>query len=513
MARVIKEIVIDNIFGGFSALTYFSKPGEYVDANNIDPGIDGFLRPTLVSNITSTLAGTPFWMISNPKDSNVYVYDSAGSVYSISSSAVLSDLGDLTDGGSASANGSWYLDNYIYFVRDTTVARYGPLNGTPAFTDDYWVGTLGKTALVDTSSMYPYALSVEVMPSHVGVRHSDGAAYFTDIVGNQGTIHKIKTSKTTVEGDTDNGSEYDSLDLGYGYYPTAIESFGEYVVIGIYEGNSTQDSSQRAKLAFWDTSSLSPNKLVFEDFPNKLITAIKNDNGRLYIYSSSTQGDRHTFIHEYLGGSVFKQVSFLHYTPPVQGGVLAKDSRIYHGGDTNVFAKGNFANSFDSIHAIASSSTTTGNRDIVSIASFGDNPINTNLFIGAGTSIDSLNASYLSSAYSTYFQSQYFKIGKPFKIKRIRFNTLSTIPDNLSLDVSFSIDGNTCSLSGITNQTHPTKHISKLVPGQGTNGGSSNGNNHFNLEIYWTTSSSEIVTNCVIALPIIIDVEIEDDNV
>ena len=162
MATKRIQFVIDSILGGIAPFEYASNDDQFLDAYSISPDVfgsnslqapTGAIQPIAIDKQGST-ANTPLWMTSNPKNEVRYVYDSVGSVYSQSTSDNVTGLGDLNDAGDASGNGMAYYDNYIYFARDTTVARYGPLDGTPAFTDDYWVGTLGLTALTDTQ--YPF---------------------------------------------------------------------------------------------------------------------------------------------------------------------------------------------------------------------------------------------------------------------------------------------------------------------------------------------------------------------
>src|SRR3990167_123459 len=213
-------IKIESILGGESLFRNFAKADQYQSSLAIDPDMpdsdsgtasdrpSGFLRP--VGNFGyggAALTGAPMWMTPTPKNSLTYVYLDNGSTYTASSGS-LTGLGDLNDGGTSAGNGSAYYDNYVYFARDTTIARYGPLDGTAAFIDDYWVTTLSKTAL--TANNYPFlGINEHRLPNHIMHRHrADGRLYFADVVDNRGTLHYISTNKTTVEGDNDNGSTY-----------------------------------------------------------------------------------------------------------------------------------------------------------------------------------------------------------------------------------------------------------------------------------------------------------------
>src|SRR5690349_13194168 len=92
----IQTIRIDSVLGGISPMNYFSKRDQFKFCLGIDPslavndstavGASGLLRPstfkTITSATSSTFSSTPLWMLSNPKDSNIYIYDQQGSVYS-----------------------------------------------------------------------------------------------------------------------------------------------------------------------------------------------------------------------------------------------------------------------------------------------------------------------------------------------------------------------------------------------------------------------------------------------
>ncbi len=157
-------------------MSYFARGDQFKASLGIDPALpavnntdarvaaigvlaSGLIRPAAYAEIaassSTTMAGSPMWLIQNPKNQYTYVYDSVGSVYQIGAGYIgeMTQLGDLSDGGNAKGNGGEYYDNYAYFARNTTIARYGPLDGTPTMIKDYWGGTLGLTPLSDTT--YP----------------------------------------------------------------------------------------------------------------------------------------------------------------------------------------------------------------------------------------------------------------------------------------------------------------------------------------------------------------------
>jgi hypothetical protein len=350
MANKTETIVIGSVLGGHSPTTHFASGNQFRASMGIDPAqpmddldtanstiASGLIRPSASEKFSSTtITAAPLWITTNPKDFNVYVTDAKGSMYSVN--ATFSTVTALSDGGSLTnslGNGQEYYDNYIYQAKNTTVARYGPLNGTPAFNGDYWVTTLAKTALVNTT--YPSSNKNKIqLPNHFLKRHSDGILYFADVVDNQGTIHTIQTSKTTVEGDTNNGSTYTKIQLGYGLWPTTMESYGSDLAIAVFEGVSIGLRQKNAKIAFWDTTSVRINKITWAEFPDAIITAMKNVNGVLYVVSGNyqTQGFR---ITRFVGGYSFEEVFYSETGEPcLPGAIDSVLNRCVFGNHTTV---------------------------------------------------------------------------------------------------------------------------------------------------------------------------------
>lgn len=343
-------IRIESIFGGTSPTSHYGSPSQFRASLGIDPAqpIDdadgalstvasGVIRPVASEKFSSTtITSAPLWIKTNPKDSNIYVTDAAGSAYTVN--PTLSTVTGLSDGGSLSSsigNGAEYYDNYMYFAKNTDIARYGPLNGAPAFNGTYWTGTLAKTALTNTTYPTTHKNNLAI-PNHVLHRHSDGKLYIGDITGNLGQIHYIATTKTTVEGDTDNSSTYSKLTFGYGLWPTSLESYGPDLAIALFEGSSTGIRQKNAKIAFWDTTSTSFNQITWVEFPDPIITAMKNVNGVLYVVSGSykTAGFRVT---KFAGGYSFQEVFYSETGEPcLQGAIDGVLNRVVFGSYTTV---------------------------------------------------------------------------------------------------------------------------------------------------------------------------------
>lgn len=366
MAKNRIQVKIESILGGIAKLTHFPQYGEFSDSVNIDPSISdyssfysaglrssvGVLYPITVSNIltSTTITQDPMFLVNNPKTGDVYVYGGRGSIYvgyadgQDLSEGAISDAGEMT-GVSSTPCGSAYYDNYIYFAKDTTIARYGPLDGTHTLNGNYWAGTLGKTQLTADNNFYlPIDGNSDSYPQHVFHVHSDGKLYFTDIVGGSGSISYIATKKTTVEGDTDNGSTYDRLRFGPGLIPTCMESYGENLVIALFEsivspGFSNGTRGKPARIAIWDTVSEKYNIITNGEFFDEHITAMKNVNGTLYIASGSRLRNGYR-ISRYLGGYSFEQIAFINDGfAPYPGAIVSDSGRLLFA-STSVYSYG-----------------------------------------------------------------------------------------------------------------------------------------------------------------------------
>lgn len=344
-----QELRITNILGGISPASYFGPEGNYISSIAIDPDMPitdsgtgsirtaGQIRPVGYAAFDgSEITGNPYWFLTNPKNTNIYVYQNSGKVTSYSSS-----LGSETNVGtptSGAGNGAVYYNNYLYFATPTDVSRYGPLNNSPSLANTVWTGsTLGsQSALINTT--YPSIRGSGVMPNHVMYVHLDNKLYIADYnttaYPGQGVVHYIKTTKTTDEGDTNDSSTANALDLPFGFMPTAISSYGEDLVIAAIQTTDTTADQGNAALFFWDTTSPSYYKQVFLDEP--LISAVKSANGILYVFAgklaaTNTAGNGYS-VYQYLGGQSFKEI----YTPdegwpPLQGATDANGDRIAWG--------------------------------------------------------------------------------------------------------------------------------------------------------------------------------------
>ena len=566
MARDINQIRIESILGGISDYQNFGTSDQFPFSCGIDPDINcnkdyyhstdyqsnkasGFLSPRVQYSHASTSA-QPMWIVTNPKNKDVFVYDSGGTIYT---TRVYNEYAtEVTTLASSVGGGSAYYDNYVYFATNSTVARFGPLNqDSPAINPDFWGNSLGKIGL--SSTYYP-----NNYPNHILHRHSNGKLYFADVVGNQGVLHCISTKKTTIEGDTDDGSAYNAIDFPPGMWVTSIASYGSDIAVALYEGNVTQNSQQKAKVSFWDTTN--PDnyyQITSTEFPDTFISAMVNSNGVLYVFSgpnpeipnlygevSATKDtllrSLYTRVSRFVGGYTFEQIAFIPgCVPPTHGGTDAILNKIIFNGTSDKFTffdennaeyDGGGNGSVFSIGSKLSGLSKSLNNVLAPIFDednllplgalkyVKDGYIDDGMFLGVKyydtTSSDfryGINKSYQIGSYDyracvPHWQSQVFRIGSPFKITKVTLN--QPIGDTNSYmfvsifcdDRYFHYTKNTNGRGSIANNSHIPLRFENAF-----------GTYSFFITITWITTQVDTWTPVDVALPIIIEYELLDD--
>lgn len=510
MNKNVQIIQIDSILGGISDLQYFGAKGQYSAGIGIDPDFpiddtvirsSGFIRPTAMATFSgANVNANPLWIETNPKDQNIYVYLANGRVISYDSALGTETL--VATNTSSSGGGIAYYDNYLYFRKNTDIARYGPLNGTPSMTESYWVTTLSLAALTNTT--YPSLRGIAI-PNGMMHRHIDDRLYFCDVQSNRGRLSYIKTTITTVEGDTNNGSTAGALLFDHGEYPICIETYGNDLAIGLIEGVGTTTRQKPAKIAFWDTISGSFYKKTDVELPDPIITAIKNINGVLYVWCGNASGGYR--ILRFVGGYSFEEVFYSEEgTPPLQGAIDHDLNRIYWGNfitfpenSASVFAHGSKMRRLSlGVHNVLNA-TLTGANFIVTALKMVLHANNSRVRPIIGVRDDSNTVlQQLSSTYGiSVWESEVFRVGKPFKIQRIIIPLAQAVAANMTLIPTLYYDERSSSEALTTiNSTNfaNSERNAIIIPAQGE------GKHNFSLQLRW--SGTALLT---VSLPIIIE--------
>lgn len=474
------RVTINSIWGGIAPARYFVGDSQYLAGIGIDPDLpisdavgdkqtSGAIRPAGYSTFSgATLNDHALWLMTTPKTSLLYAYLKSGRLLSYDSSfGSETNIGTPTSGV---GNGLAYYNNYAYLSTPTDVARYGPLDGAAALTNTVWSGaTLGsQTALVNWTA--PSLRGSGVMPNHVLHPHIDNKLYILDFdstsvtVANRGRglIHFIKTKYGSAEGDTNDVSTYNALDLPLGFMPVCSESYGTDIVVGAIQTTNSTFNQGRAALFFWDTLSSSFRDPVVW-LADPLVTALRNVNGNLYVFSGpiSTGSDvSNGFrVSLYGGGYSLQQVYFSDVgAPPLHGAVDSFGDRLAWGGFTQipsttaaspeyyagVFALGSKNQLFSNgVHFIINSRATATAADglVTALKNVQQASYASPRFVLGWRDSGAYGLDKQGTTYgTTIFRSQIFNVNQPFALERIRFSLPTPVATNMTITPKFFID-------------------------------------------------------------------------
>lgn len=274
----------------------------------------------------------------------------------------------------AGATGTLTLDQISgTFLDNETITDSGSGSATvnrtfaSLLTDGVWTGaTLGsQTALKDSG--YPVTLFNIGYLNHFGFAHTNGVSYFLDFKDGLGYIHKIQTTKTTNQGDTNDGSAYGSvgaLSLPFDYIPITACSYGIDVAVTATPTSDTTVNQGNAILAFWDAAEELFYRII--KLPDPICSVLKYVNGTLYGLSGSLNGGYRLW--RYVSGDVIETLKIIEDgLPPLQMAADFAGNRLVWGANTTLpivssglYAYGSKSDLFPrGLHHIAVSGFTT----------------------------------------------------------------------------------------------------------------------------------------------------------
>lgn len=200
-------------------------------------------------------------------------------------------------------------------------------------TNGVWTGaTLGsQTALTDSG--YPTTLFSIGYLNHFGITHIDDQAYFLDYKAGIGYLHTISTTKTTNEGDTNDGSTYGVLDLPTGFAPVTLSSYGNDIAVTATPTSDATINQGNARLFLWDTTSVSFYRSI--PLPDPICSVLKYVNGTLYGLSGSLNGGYRLW--RYVGGDAIETLKIIEDGyPPLQGASDFAGNRLVFAANTTI---------------------------------------------------------------------------------------------------------------------------------------------------------------------------------
>lgn len=571
------KLKIESVLGGIGPTKYFQGEGQYQSAIAIDPDMainksdaSGMLVPVAMEKFSSTeVTGIPMWIVSPaiPNFTNIYallrVTDTTHKLvrYTNNNGSSPSVIADTTDLSAGSGNGLVYYNNYLYIFGNTDIDRYGPLNGTPTITKSWWVGTLSKQQLSNIT--LPTVYGTTFIPNHMGYVLSDNKLYFCDYAGGKGVIHFIKTKSSTTDtfkgewsasvayilndivystlygkyykciqagtnhavtdtgywsvydtGSTDDGSTYNALDLPYGYVPTTLSEWEDNLVIGANLTTNYNAAQGQSTLFLWDTISDSFYRQIRTS--NPFISAMKNVNGSLYLFTGATSNGM--CLEQYLGGMTTGTIlSLASSWLPSQGAVDTAFGKLYWGTRTSnpdyaacVFSYGTRDGRLEKTLTNISRATciaTAFDGSITAFSIVGGSLMYPIYFAGWWTklAVDPYTASYgidkKSSTYQTHvWRSAMFRMEKPIHITSVEIPLGQTLGANMTITPKiYSDDESTSNTLTTINSTNFTGRRVKIFPD------GARANNNFFLELTWSGTAL-----CPVLLPIVIEFDYKD---
>lgn len=203
-----------------------------------------YLLPKTVKESLTTVTDRVKWMVTaQPHATDAYAYGHTGELWKRTSAGVWSSARSVGGGG----QGLEVFDDYLYYVQDTQVGRYGPLSSSPSFTDNW------QTDLNDTSS-YDFAPAKAFLH---GIAIGNG----NDLGWWDGTTW-----------------DQDKIVLPPGSQIRCLATWGQYLAIAAYRGANIYDAED-SWIFFWDGISSTYNHV--ERIESGAVNAMVNHDGRL----------------------------------------------------------------------------------------------------------------------------------------------------------------------------------------------------------------------------------------
>jgi hypothetical protein len=465
----------NSLVGGINPATFYQLENGYTAGLGIDPDIptigNAFVTSEAInasnySKFSGTeIASNPMWIVTNPKTDNAYVYTTGGKIHSFNLQTAIPTM-RATEGilnfplsvTNGNGNGFCYYNNYIYGVQygatgdlnstaKADLFRYGPLDGTPALTLNVFTGTTLGSQPALTNVAYPTSYG-PALPNHVCYVHKD-AMYVCDYVGGQGVLHRVATKANgTNEGELNDGTASNVIDLPYGYKPTCIASWGIDLVIGAVQTKGNDVNGGRAAVFFWEIGSDSFYRMV--QLPDVFVTALAQYNGTLYAFSgSSSFGAR---ISKYSDGETFRDVTYVEQSfAPLAGGVEFYGGRIYWGGFTAyptgaaaVFSYGSKHPKIPkALHCPIRASVTTGSNPVVlCLKQFQQSSgLTPRLITGWGAgSVFGLDRQGGNISPAAIFLTETFNVGSKFDVVKVKLELDSAVSATTEIQPTIIID-------------------------------------------------------------------------
>lgn len=213
-----------DFYGGISHAKKIGQEGSFRFGTHLDTTSDpNEIKLNLAGRkVSSTeVTGLVKWIVDGtPHDTNRYAVDDAGAIYKIDFSDTFTKLKTVSN---CSGQGLEVHSDYLYYTQDTQIGRYGPLSGTPTFTDNW------QTGLNDTSAS-GFA-PIIAFKEGFAVGHGSNVAWWDGAVW-----------------------DANALTLPAELNVRSFTLSDQYIVIGAWRGNAVTDSED-GYIFLWDSLS------------------------------------------------------------------------------------------------------------------------------------------------------------------------------------------------------------------------------------------------------------------
>ena len=158
----LKRILIDHFNEGISSSEKEGPLGAFKFGRSLDIHSEPTtleILPKTAKISGSVVTGLIKWIV-KAGDGNVYAYDDNGALYK-NASGTISKIRTVSN---SSGNGLAYSENddFLYYSSDKLIGRYGPLQNSPTFDDDFFSGDTYDKDQSNTATGQTYTLTTSI---------------------------------------------------------------------------------------------------------------------------------------------------------------------------------------------------------------------------------------------------------------------------------------------------------------------------------------------------------------
>lgn len=261
-----KDLVINEWYKGIAESPHL---GFGLMRNMNISSTPGVIYPNLATSKKSgtTVTNLVKWFVTDTANAIIYALDAASNVYSSNSGGQSWTLinGNTTTSGDGDGLAVW--KDYLFVARNTKVDVYGPLSGSPSWSNDWKTLTANGTS--ESTAFHPMLVGQD------DTLYIGNKRYIASLAENTGQTFAPATAGSYTY-------NTQALDIPSDYRVKCLAELGVNLMIGTTKGDSLVDS-RVADIFPWDRTSSSFGLPIHID--NFGVHAMINVNNLLYIFS------------------------------------------------------------------------------------------------------------------------------------------------------------------------------------------------------------------------------------